>query len=426
MKVRIHRGTQEIGGTCVEVAADDGRRIVLDLGRPLTAGWHDEVALPDVRGLATFDPTLLALVITHPHLDHYGLASGLPVDVPTYIGREASQLLDAASFFSPISGGLRCTGHLADRTPLVLGPFVVTPYLVDHSGFDAYALLVEADGQRLFYTGDLRAHGRKAALFERLVADPPHDVDVLLTEGTHVRADAAHDATTFPTEAELELRFAELSRRTAGAVVAFGSAQNLDRLVTVYRAARRAGRILVTDLYGASVAAATRDTIPQPGFPDLRVYVPNRQRVLVKTTREFERVAAIREHRVFPEGLAADPGGYLLHVPSSTAPELLRAGVLTSDGVAVWSMWDGYLTEPSGYRLRGQLAAAGVDLQHIHTSGHATVRDLQRLARALAPRRLVPVHSEAGDRFADLFTDVDRQPDGVWWPVGRSMATADA
>jgi ribonuclease J len=417
VRVRIHRGTQEIGGTCIEVAADDGRRIVLDLGRPLTAGWEEEVALPDVPGLASADPSLLGLLISHPHLDHYGLASDLAVDVPTYIGEEAARLLDAASFFSPVSGRLRCAGYLRDRHTFELGPFVVTPYLVDHSGFDAYALLIDADGQRLFYTGDFRAHGRKAQLFERLVGAPPRDVDVLLTEGTHVRSDPAHDTAVFPTESDLEERYVELARSTAGSVVAFGSAQNLDRVVTLYRAAKRSDRTLVVDLYGATVAAATRKSIPQPGFSHLRVYVPNRQRVQVKTSGEFERVAAIREHRVFLEEIAAEPERFILHVPSSTARELLRAGALGSGSVAVWAMWDGYLAEPSGVRLQEQLAAAGVPLVHVHTSGHASVPDLQRFAAAVAPRRLVPVHSEAGDRFIELFDRVDRQRDGAWWEV---------
>jgi len=35
-----------------------------------------------------------------------------------------------------------------------------SPHLVDHSAYDAYALSVEADGQRILYSGDLRAHGR--------------------------------------------------------------------------------------------------------------------------------------------------------------------------------------------------------------------------------------------------------------------------
>ncbi len=193
MRVRVNRGTEEIGGTCIEVGADDGSRVVLDLGRPLTAGWDEEVALPAVPGLAEPDSSLLAVVITHPHLDHYGLVAQVAIDVPVYIGREADALLSAAAFFSPVSAALQPSGHLRDREPLRLGPFTITPFLIDHSGFDAYALLVEADGQRLFYTGDLRGHGRKSRLFDALLASPPRDVDVMVMEGTHVRSDGAHD-----------------------------------------------------------------------------------------------------------------------------------------------------------------------------------------------------------------------------------------
>jgi mRNA degradation ribonuclease J1/J2 len=70
-----------------------------------------------------------------------------------------------------------------DQAPFRLGPFSVTRYLADHSGFDAYSLLFEAGGRRLFYTGDLRGHGRKS-VFDRLVADPPDDLHVTLMEGT--------------------------------------------------------------------------------------------------------------------------------------------------------------------------------------------------------------------------------------------------
>ena len=36
MKVRIHRGTREIGGTCIEIEAQ-GMRVALDVGLPLDA-----------------------------------------------------------------------------------------------------------------------------------------------------------------------------------------------------------------------------------------------------------------------------------------------------------------------------------------------------------------------------------------------------
>lgn len=416
MRVRIHRGAHEIGGNCIEVEAASGERLLLDLGRPLASSFDDEVPLPVIDGLAEPDPGLLGVLISHPHLDHYGLAVQLPAHVPVYIGAEAAALLAAAAFYSPISATLEPAGHLAHREPFRLGPFTVTPYLNDHSAFDAYSMLIEADGRRIFYTGDIRAHGRKAALFQQLCSAPP-EVDVLLMEGTHVRATATDPDEQFETEQELEQRFVDVAERTKGLVAVFGSAQNLDRLVTVYRAAKRSGRTLVIDLYGAAVAAATRANIPQPGFDSLAVYVPFRQRVKVKQSGEFERVASIRSHRVFPEQLAAEPDRYMLHVPSSTCRELLRDGALDATGIAVWSLWHGYLQQESGQRLLDDLARHEVQLVHLHTSGHASIADLKRLVDALTPERVVPVHSEAGDRFEEFFPDVDRRSDGEWWEV---------
>ena len=73
MRVRIHRGAKEIGGNCIEVEAE-GKRLVLDVGRPLDAEPGEEVLLPEVSGLADGDhPDLLGLLISHGHQDHWGL-----------------------------------------------------------------------------------------------------------------------------------------------------------------------------------------------------------------------------------------------------------------------------------------------------------------------------------------------------------------
>lgn len=193
VRVKIHRGAHEIGGSCIELEAD-GARLVLDLGRPLAAGADAVVARPAVPGLERPDPSLVGLVITHPHLDHYGLAPGVASSVPVFMGEAAYRLLVAASFYTNAPVPPAPAGHLRHRVPFAVGPFTVTPFLADHSAFDAYSLLVEAGGRRLFYTGDFRGHGRKRALFEELLRMPPAGVDVLLMEGTNVRAGASAGA----------------------------------------------------------------------------------------------------------------------------------------------------------------------------------------------------------------------------------------
>ena len=423
MRVRILRGAHQIGGSCVEVEYR-GSRIVLDVGKPLGAGWDEAVALPGVPGLKDgSDQALCGVVISHPHLDHYGLIGQVAPQVPIYIGEEASKLLAASVFFSSAGVEIHPRGFLRDRATLSIGAFTVTPYLMDHSGYDSYALLVEAGGQRLFYTGDIRGHGRKAALFEGLLAKPPRHVDALLCEGTHVRGSPGESgelrSDETRSERSVELSLAKRMSETNGAVCVVSSAQNIDRLVTVYRASRRVGRTLVVDLYAASIAHAVgRSTIPQPGFADYQVYVPTRQRLLVKTSGQFDQMNLVRGVRVFPKWLAEHKGAITLLQTSSAVAELLRMGALEA-GVVVWSMWPGYLKDPSGARLRGALGAAGVPLVMDHASGHASVSDLQRLVAALNPSAVVPIHTEGAQRFAELFGGVEIRDDGEWWDVRR-------
>ncbi|MGA9657012.1 MAG: MBL fold metallo-hydrolase RNA specificity domain-containing protein [Polyangia bacterium] len=52
-----------------------------------------------------------------------------------------------------------------------------------------------------------------------------------------------------------------------------------------------------------------------------------------------------------------------------------------------------------------------------HTSGHAGIADLQRLAEALKPGRVVPIHTAAPERFAQHFKNVALSGDGLWREV---------
>ena len=88
-----------------------------------------------------------------------------------------------------------------------------------------------------------------------------------------------------------------------------------------------------SSLYGASVAAATRSTIPQLGFPDLRVYVSQRQRVLVKDSGEFNRVQELRVYALFdPEELVVCAVPVRVLRAELRGVELLQVGGAGRDG----------------------------------------------------------------------------------------------
>lgn len=411
MKARIHRGAREIGGSCVELESE-GQRIVLDVGLPLDGR---DTALPDVPGLKDGEDAPLCVIVSHAHPDHYGLAERVAPSIPILIGEAAQRILKEAAFFSPFGVTERLEGRLRDGEPFQVDPFTITPLLVDHSAFDAYALVADAEGQRLLYTGDLRAHGRKAGTFERMVNEPPAKVDTLLLEGTRV-SQGEKDGRSTMTEEDVEHEVASVCRETDGAVLACYSPQNVDRLVSFYKAARNSGRELVMDLYAAAIAAATGNpNITQGSWPGVRVYVPESQRRKVKRTGEFDRVNAIGGSRIKAEELAERASSLVVTFRISMLDELARAGVL-HHAQAVWSMWRGYL-EQEGDRTRELLAEVGVPLRIEHASGHATAADLQELAQAVKAKHVVPIHTVGPERFMELFDNVEPHTDGEWWQV---------
>ena len=419
-RVCIHRGTQQIGGTCIELARE-GSRILLDLGLPLDAGDTDSATLlPDVPGLLRPDPGLLALVVSHGHADHWGLAPYAAPGLRIVTGAATRRIIGAAAAFVPravaFAEGDAGRMDLVDRQTIQVGPFAITPYLVDHSAYDAYAMLIEAGGRRLFYSADIRGHGRKAALFERLLAHPPLPVHAMLMEGSslgRLRPDQG-----FPSEQDIEARLVE-AFSAPGFVGVCASAQNIDRMVSIYRACKRTGRTLILDLYAAEVLAATGNSnIPQAGWPNVAIYVPEYQRRHVKRTERFDLTERYRRFRIFREALAPMAArAVMLFRPAMMADVDLMQGAWT-DARMVWSQWEGYLTSPANEEFRAKLAARGVALESIHTSGHASIMDLKRMAEALAPDVLVPVHTFEGDRYPELFgTNVRLRTDGEWWEV---------
>jgi ribonuclease J len=174
MKVTIHKGSHEIGGTCIQLSSGK-TSILLDAGLPLSA---------DSQPVDLSKLIVDALLVSHSHQDHFGLMGSLPAGTPVYIGKLARSLIDAPRVFLGEDRYALDFHDFKAWRPFTIGDFTITPYLVDHSAPDAYAFLIEAEGKRLFYSGDLRSHGRKGILFENLVKRPIRDIDVLFLEGT--------------------------------------------------------------------------------------------------------------------------------------------------------------------------------------------------------------------------------------------------
>ncbi len=413
-RARIHRGADQIGGTCVELAYD-GARILLDLGKPLDADETSPDLLPKIEGLgASPDKGLLAIVISHGHVDHWGLTPLVERQIPVAMGAATQRILRAAAPFLPQGYAPENTIELADRRTIQIGPFSVTPLLVDHSAYDAYALTIEAGDKRLFYSGDIRGHGRKAKLFEAMVRQPPKAIDSMLMEGSSLGRLTLE--TRFPTEVEIEQRFIA-AFSAPGFVAVSASAQNIDRIVSLYRACKRTGRTLILDAYAMEILRATQNEhLPQVGWPNLAVYIPEYQRRQIARNEMFDLLPIYKPARIYRAAIAdMRDRAVMLFRPAMLAD--VDEAQLWNGARAIWSQWEGYLKEGAGSKLVSELKARGVPLERIHTSGHADIADLKRLSEAVSPKRLVPIHTFDGDRFAEFFANVVRRKDGEWWEV---------
>jgi len=223
MKLIIHRGTHEIGGSCIELVSANSR-ILLDFGLPLVDSNNEQFdskkirgkskddlietgVLPRIKGLYRDEtPSFDAILLSHPHQDHYGLLSYANPRIPVYLSKGCRILVEVSHFFNQTGCELKNIETVEDGHSFKKGDFTITPFVVDHAGFDALGFLVECGGKKIYYSGDFRGHGRKSKLFFKMLRNPPENVDYLILEGTMIGRDEGQ----YGTEDGIETKLASL------------------------------------------------------------------------------------------------------------------------------------------------------------------------------------------------------------------------
>ncbi len=204
---------------------------------------------------------------------------------------------------------------------------------------------------------------------------------------------------------------------TKGVTLFHTSAQNIDRLVTVYRACKRTDRPLVIDLYAAAILAATENPhIPQSNWPGVLLYLPHRQAIQVKRNTWFDLLSKHSSHRIYNNQLKTKAANGVFLFRPILMNDLDEAGCLV-DARFSYSQWEGYLSKGSYTSMETWLQGHEIAIKHLHTSGHASVSDLKAIADALQPKALVPIHSFATERYPDFFSNVVQHNDGESWEV---------
>jgi len=202
--------------------------------------------------------------------------------------------------------------------------------------------------------------------------------------------------------------------QTPGIALVTTSSQNIDRIVTIFKATKRTGRRFIIDFYTAEILERlkTYAKIPQTSWRGIRVCYPY---FLGKRFEELGLKDILVRHR--ENGIK----WIRINEIEDRAVMLIRAGFLydikrhldLDEATWIYSLWPGYFERSKPLRkLRAYLKDKEVRYEYLHTSGHARIEDMKKLVDAISPEIIVPIHSFYPDKFKDYFNNVRLVNDG--------------
>lgn len=162
MEIRILKGTNQIGGVITEITSEKAK-ILIDFGEDLDGVKR----LEHIEGLTTGKPAYDGVIITHNHQDHMGRTDEVLPEIPVYMSDLSRKIFETVFCFSKTKGKIkRDTVNIEDGQPFTIKDIKITPYIVDHSAYNSFMLLIESGDKRILHTGDFRNHGYKGVLLE--------------------------------------------------------------------------------------------------------------------------------------------------------------------------------------------------------------------------------------------------------------------
>ena len=394
MDIFIHRGRNQIGGSIIEISTEK-TKILLDVGAELDNEKNRE--LPEIDGL--FDREGYdAVFISHYHSDHMGLAYDIFPDINIYIGEASYKIVKASDEYKAIKS-VSPAGFLQHEKAITIGDIKVTPYLADHSAFDAYMLLVEADGERVLYTGDFRSNGRKP--FEWLLEQLPQNIDRLICEGTTL----SRENYKYETEKDLENKAVKLFKNTDAPIFVLQSSVNIDRIVTMFRVAKRCDRLFLQDLYMAEITNSIGGNIPNPnGFEGVKTFITrpyNKEHFRYKLFNKYGSNKISKMQIVNSRFIMCVRTSMLSYIKS------LSEKMPFKDGYLVYSFWNGYKQKTEMKEFIKACEELGLTVVTLHTSGHADAETIMRLIDTVKPKAIIPIHTENASWFVENIKTVN-------------------
>lgn len=413
VRIKVHRGTNQIGGTITEIATEKSR-IFIDFGCELSVEPENST---DQKMIDMIQQTPCdAVLFSHYHGDHVGLMEYIPEETPKgdiiwlCMGKVARNVL--INIQATLAGNKNSPRAMQDRhrhilellkdknrwrdiedgIPFRIGDFTVTPCRVDHSAYDSYLFIIEAEGKCIVHTGDFRTHGRLGENFFKNFKQRLQEkqADVLLIEGTMLSRPDKKVYTEREMEADATRILGKPENKYAFLVC---SSTNLESLASFHNAALKLGRPFLVNNYVHKQLELFRNTVGKREF-DFRFW----------KSYKFEPPNKFNSRMGMTQLEYMRKQGFLMLVKENESYKERMNMFKEDNPLLIYSMWDGYLDEESiAYNKELRRLYDGWRHIKLHTSGHASVRDLENMILTVHPKKyIIPIHTERKYEFENL------------------------
>lgn len=385
IKIMILSGVREQGKDMFAVQVND-EIFVLDAGLkyPDSSLFGIDVVIPDLDFFEQYGDRVAGIFLTHGHADSIGALPYIlrKYDIPVF-GSQLSIKLAKIEVQRENKRRKNSLFHVIDAdTEIDFKNASISFFHTTHSIPDSLGIDVHTPAGEIVYTGDFKFDPTAALNYrtdmDRLAEIEQKGVLALLSDSSNAEA-------SFPNASEQDIgKFVtNVFRNAKGRIIVAAKASNLNRVQEVLNAAAATGkRVLLT---GRDLAKIVRTSM-KLGYLDvpegllMRVKdlktVPDEQTVILETGRMGEPLNSLQKMAKKRHSMITIHKGDLVFIATTPSHAVETMVAETSDLV---------------YKAGGTVIQLG---RNIHTSGHATGRDLQLLITTLKPKFLIPVIGE--------------------------------
>ena len=433
VNIKIHRGTSQIGGTITEIYTEN-THIFIDFGSELTVNPEDSTDSKMIEMIK--NAKCDAVLFSHYHGDHVGMLEHIPQkdirerDITLGIGKVARQVLvniqnalaknmssepeerqahkNMLNLLQDDNKWLEfmdalTTGNEQNCT-FPIGDFQITTIRVDHSAYDSYMFVIEAEGKCIVHTGDFRVHGRLGeGFFYKLKSFMKNKkVDVLLIEGTML---GCLDKKPMSEEELQEEAKKILMKPENKYVYLICSSTNMESLASFHKAVLFSNK--------AKKDAGRKDC---KRAIYVNHYVKQQMHLFASAepdiTWGFNKANPFEQQGKYNENLGMsqmeymEKNGFLILLGRSQSYEKYIKPFEEKNPLLIYSMWNGYVEDETAdtYDEKwGALYKRFERKEELHTSGHAMKKDLEEMIAIVNPQQaIVPIHTEFKESYEEL------------------------